>query len=56
MERPRLSTCHNKHFVSETLKKVCNVGVYPKTCRNNLIIINIISVQSVFYLKLKLDF
>ena len=56
MESPRLSTCHNKHFFSETLTKVYNVGVYPKTCWNNLFIINNSSVQSVIYLKLNLDF
>jgi hypothetical protein len=56
MERPCLSTCHNKHFVSETLMEVYTVGVYHKIRGNNLIIINISSVQSVLYLKLKLDF
>jgi len=39
MDRPRHSTCHNKHFVSETLTKVYNVGVYPRTYKNNSSII-----------------
>jgi N-acetyl-gamma-glutamylphosphate reductase len=53
MERPCLSTCHNKHFVSETLMKVYKVAVYPKTKELiliNFIKINISSVQSVVYL------
>jgi len=50
-----MSVCHNKHFISENLINVYNVGFHPETCGNNLIIIIISSVQSVFFLKLKLD-
>lgn len=46
VERPYLSTCHNKYFVSETLTKVYTLCVHPKTRGNNLIIFNISSVQS----------